>query len=756
VRGAVLNIVWLLTIALFSVSAWGRQVQIKVQDPSGAVIPNALGRGHCSIHTIGEVSLAKPIEVPERESCEFVIRAHGFAEKSVTIAAADRELVAVLSPGSARETVVVTASRSPLAASDLPISQTSKSQAEIIRSAAVTIDDKLRQVPGFSLFRRSGSQTANPTSQGVSLRGLGASGASRSLVLEDGVPINDPFGGWVYWGRVPIESIETVDILEGGTSDLYGSNALSGVVNIRTRRPLQTFFAGETAFGSSSSPLTSGNATLKLGSWGASLAGESFDTNGYINVPESARGRVDTPVASEHQTGDLLLEHSTKSARVFLRGSLFGESRDNGTVQQFNATTVRQLAIGSELRNAWGAFSFRGFGGTQALHQTFSAVAADRNSETLTTDQRVPVQQYGFTAQWSKLLGTRHLVATGVDGRDVTGDTNEVQYVAGRPTALFIAGGRQQSLGLFAEDLVQITNRWLLAASVRGDVWTNIDASSRRFPFQGTPTLTYLPNRSQTSVSPRVGVTRIINDHVSLRAAVYRSFRAPTLNELYRPFRVGNVLTQANSNLQAENFTGGEAGANISVNRRLQLQGTFFAGELSNAVGNITLTTTPSLITRQRQNLGRVRIRGFEIQSQTELRKDFSFALNYQFTNPTVVEFQSDPTLIGTRTPQVPLHSFSVQATYVNPKILTLSVQGRAVSSEFDDDRNTLVLDPYFNLGIYVSRNLVQHVAVFAAGENVLNSRYAIGRTPLETLAAPISVRVGLRFQYGAASNSNQ
>ena len=70
-------------------------------------------------------------------------------------------------------------------------------------SPALTLDDFLRRVPGFTLFRRTSSLVAHPTAQGVSLRGVGPSGASRSLVLADGIPLNDPFGGWVYWSRVP-------------------------------------------------------------------------------------------------------------------------------------------------------------------------------------------------------------------------------------------------------------------------------------------------------------------------------------------------------------------------------------------------------------------------------------------------------------------------------------------------------------------------------------------------------------------------
>jgi len=732
-------------------SAWARSVEVRVQDSTGAAIRGATATAQCGDQDFSDIPLANAVQLPDDQVCELVVHANGFADQTVTLAADTREMNVVLSPQPVSETVEVTASRSTLSGTDLPASQIHKTQREIALSPAVTVDDKLRQVPGFSLFRRSGSETSNPTTQGVSLRGLGASGASRSLVLEDGVPINDPFGGWVYWGRVPVESIASVDVVQGGTSDLYGSNALGGVVNIHTRTPLQTSFAGESSFGSSSSPFGSASAAFRFGAWGASFAGEAFDTNGYINIPESARGLVDTPVASQHRTADITIDHSSQSSRLFLRGTMFGESRDNGTVAQFNNTTIRQLAAGADLRHTWGTLSLRAFGGTQTLHQTFSAVAADRNSETLTTDQHVPVQQYGFSAQWSRVVAGRHMLAAGLDGRDITGDTNEVQSSA---HAYYIAGGRQQLLGVFFEDVFQASSRWLISGSLREDAWKNVDASARRFPFQGTPTLTYFRDRTDTALSPRFGVTRIVNDHVSIYASAYRSFRAPTLNELYRPFRVGNVATNANPELKAELFTGGEFGTRLRLNRRLQVNGDFFTGYLSNAVGNITLSVTPSLITRQRQNLGRVRVRGFEVQSKAELRKYLTLAMNYQFTDSTVVEFRSDPTLIGNQTPQIPRQALTLQATYSNPRLITLSIQGRTEGRSFDDDQNQFVLDPYFNLGLYISRNLQQHLSVFGAAENVLNSRYAIGKTPLETLAAPISVRVGLRFVYGTASES--
>ena len=213
----------------------------------------------------------------------------------------------------------------------------------------MTTDDKLRQVPGFSLLRRSGSQTANPTSQGVSLRGLGASGASRALVLADGIPLNDPFGGWIYWARVPQSSLNEVQIVPGGVSALYGNDALGGVVNLETRTAVQTDAFIQGSYGNENSPFGSGWGAIRFGQWAVAASGEGFRTDGYIDVPQDIRGTVDTPVASQYGSGNLRLERLFGDrGRIFLNGTLYGEDRQNGTPLQINDTTIRQLAFGTD------------------------------------------------------------------------------------------------------------------------------------------------------------------------------------------------------------------------------------------------------------------------------------------------------------------------------------------------------------------------------------------------------------------------
>src|SRR6185295_12682109 len=219
----------------------------------------------------------------------------------------------------------------------------------------------------------------------------------------------------------------------------------------------------------------------------------------------------------------------------------------------------QQLAVGGDWQSALaGAFSARVFGSSQTYNQDFSSIAADRNRELITRRQQVPAQQTGFTVQWSRAAGSFQTLAAGVDFREVRGASDELAFVAGNLTSAVEAGGRERTFGVFGQDIIRITPSWIVTLGVRGDRWRNYDALSTTrplVPVPGTPTVTKFPDRIETAFSPRLSVLHKLNQNVSLFVSGSRGFRAPTLNELYRSFRVGNVLTLANINLEAERLT---------------------------------------------------------------------------------------------------------------------------------------------------------------------------------------------------------
>jgi outer membrane receptor protein involved in Fe transport len=678
--------------------------------------------------------------------------AAGFATRELDWTVGSGEVEITLAPAVAAEEVTVTANRTGTRLVETPSSVVVLSPQDLAVTAGLTTDDKLRQVSGFSLFRRTDSRTANPTSQGASLRGLGASGASRALVLGDGFPLNDPFGGWVYWDRIPSAEIESIEVASGGASHLYGSDALGGVVNVLRQPVDRNAFTLETSYGNEDTPDVSFTGSHEAGNWAGAISGELFRTDGYIDVPLSLRGLVDTPVNSEHATGEATVERKVgQNASVFARGSLLGEERQNGTPLTPNRTTIRELDLGANWNSQeLGEFRLRSYVSRQVYNQNFSAVALDRNSEFLTREQRVPAQQVGFSAQWTRSLGARQNLVAGAEEWNVHGESDEIGFSQGLASSRSQAGGRENNWGAYGEDMISLTRRTLLTLSGRVDRWLNFRAFSAKLPFSGTGgTVTPFPDRSESFFSPRLAVLQRVTSKVSLTGSAYRSFRAPTLNELYRSFRVGNIVTQANDQLLAERLTGAEAGAIVTGwDQHFMLRGNFFWSDITRPIANVTLSVAPDLITRQRQNLGRTRSRGAEVEADERLSNAITLSGSYEYTDATVTSFSANPALVGLWLPQVPHHQFTLQARYVKPFVL-VGVQGRYVGNQFDDDQNLLSLARFFALDAIISHSLRPGVEVFVAGENLLNQQYQIGRTPVLTVGPPILARAGLRLQFG-------
>lgn len=634
--------------------------------------------------------------------------------------------------GSVADEVTVTATRTEQRLGETASSMVVLSSEELAATAAGTVDDALRQVPGFSLFRRSGSRFANPTTQGVSLRGLGASGASRALVLADGIPLNDPFGGWIYWGRVPRVSLDRVEVLRGSGSDLYGSAAIGGVVQLLRRPPSQPALAAEVAYGERETPEGSLFLAEQRGPWSASLAAEGFRTAGYVPVEPESRGAVDTPAASRRTAADLTVERRIGTdARLFLRGSWFDEERDNGTRLQVNDTEIRQVSAGLDGTAGGGWLSLRAWGSEQDYFQTFTAVSIDRNTERLTRVQTVPASSLGGSAQWSRTAGDRHALVAGLDLRQVEGTSREL--LPGDPVPIRVeAGGTQRTAGLFVEDLATIGSRLSLTLAGRIDGWRN--------EKEGGET------REETACSPRASLLFRATDRWSWTASAYRGFRAPTLNELYRAFRVGDVLTRANSDLDAERLTGAETGA-VFTTPRITARGVLYWMEVDRSIANVTLSVTQGLITRQRRNLGSTRSRGVELEGTARMGDRWTLSGGYLFSDATVVSARAEPALEGLRVAQVPRHQASAQLRFSGPRLGTLGLQARWIGDQFDDDRNELRLRSFTTVDALVSHPLGRGLEIFAAGENLLDERIETGRTPVLTLGPPLSVRVGLRFE---------
>jgi outer membrane receptor protein involved in Fe transport len=647
------------------------------------------------------------------------------------------------------DTVSVTAYRTPLGELESPASTRTLTSQDLQQSAAITLDGQLRLIPGAETFRRSSSLVANPSSQGISLRGLGSTSASRTLVTEDDVPLNDAFAGWIHWEELPELSIHSVEVVRGGASDLYGSSAIGGVINVMQEHPTGNVAELKSDYGSEDTYDTSLLLEGKHGPWGALATGGILGTDGYVLTAPNQRGLIDVPSNVHAQNGLALIDHQQGGLRLFLRGSAMNEARNNGTPVQKNGTRLWRFSTGSDWKPTGDGFlnsstlTFRAYGSAQHYRQTFSTIAINRNSEVLNRFAKTPDDEMGLVLHWSKPLTPALLFLVGADTHDVRAGDFESVIKSGNLSYVNL-NDRQRQTGAYAE-LLWSRKAWTISGSGRVDWFNNFDGQ------QWLPTVTPEPQISQHVFDPRIGIARKIGEHFALTGSGFRAYRAPTANELYRSTQVGSLLTLPNNNLLSERATGWETG--VAMEQRWgTIRTSYFWTQVNRPITSLTINTTSNPMQLKRENLGQIESRG--VSADFELQPTSWMALQggYQYTNADVTKGTGDAPA-GNWIPQVAHNMASAQLRAYRDSIGTLSIQARMSGHQFDDDANDYLLHSYFKLDAYASHDFGKRIELFTSGENLLNRQIEVGRTPTLTLGTPRVARIGFLFKLGPAAN---
>ncbi len=662
------------------------------------------------------------------------------------------------------ETIVVTAARAEQELGQVTSSVSVVTGDELRASAAVTLDDTLRRVPGFSLFRRNSSMVAHPTSQGVSLRGIGPSGVSRTLVLLDGLPLNDPFGGWIYWGRVGRESLDRIEVVRGGGSSLWGNSALGGVIHLVTSQPESGSSLRLSALAGDRG-VVSGDGWFGQGFERASLtlSARSFEMDGYPVLRQDQRGPIDVDAFSEQTSvGGRLAFTPSDSVQIAIGGDNLSEDRGNGTPLTGNDTELTSFRLSADIVSGRGdTWTVRGFTHEQEFASRFSAQQVDRSSERPALDQwLVDSEAAGFGVQWEGEVGSGLWVA-GAESRGVDGATNEDFFYTTQFNRRRMAGGDQAITGAYVQRRADFGDRLTLELGARIDRW-DTDSGSRLETNKADGSIRRsdaFDDRSETAASPRIGFLYALDFGWSLRGSVYGAFRAPTVNELYRPFRVGNDITEANETLEPERLSGVEFGAvRYQGGSRLSLNA--FINRVENPIANVTLAAIPSGrffrpcgfvpgggSCRQRLNLDRTRIQGLEAELRQRLGDVWRLDLSYLYSNAEVDGAADFPELEGRRLAQTPEQSASLGLEYSNPDVLQARLGVRFVGSQFEDDLNTRPLSSFAVVDLSAARALSGRWQVFAGLENLLDEEVQVGisGTGLVTVGAPRMVHLGVR-----------
>jgi outer membrane receptor protein involved in Fe transport len=755
----------------------GGSVTGVVQDQTGAVVPGASviartadGERQAVTGTDGRFT----VDTPATGDVTLVVLAPGFAQKEQKVSAGASNLTVVLEAAGLREDVTVTAARTAQRLSDVSASVSVLRTDDIRQSPAVAVDDVLRQVSTFSLFTRASSIVSNPTSQGVSLRGIGPSGVSRTLVLLDGVPFNEPFGGWVYWTRVPLESTERIEVVDGPSANVYGNYALGGAINIGTVKPSRQMLDVRTQYGSKASPKFDFFGGDVWGKVGLMVDGSFFRTDGFPIVIENERGAVDDKANDAFKNLNVKADFTASpSVNGFVRTGYFHENRDNGKhstidgTEEANNTTWKYVSGGVRLvLPDSSSLQATAFGNFEDYFSNFLAVPAatpPRSLGRMSLNQTVPTKDTGGTVQWSKAL-SKNLFQVGTDWHWVRGDSNEdaLDAVRGQTVTLHrVSGGTQRNFGGYLQDVIAPVDKLEITLSARLDSWSNYDAHNLETNVpSGTPgpnNNPNLPGQDDTVVTPRAAAIYHASEKVSVWGDIGSGFRAPTLNELYRRFSKGTVLTLPNNLLGPERLVGGELGVNLEPMKNMSARVTFFDNHVHNPVANITVSTVGANVTVQRQNLGETEIHGLQMDAEYRVTSRWRVWGGYLYDHATILENPANPAIVGKFLQEVPLNRGTFRISYQNPKFAFITFGIQAVGLQYDtgDDTNTRAVPGYSYPGLpayattelTISRTLGKNVDVFFAAQNMFDQQYIVATLPT-TIGSPVLINGGVRVKF--------
>lgn len=668
------------------------------------------------------------------------------AAVGVPVGASAQQATPPQAEGTAGPDIVVLGSPLPLPPGVPAYGSVTIDRERLTNDASGRVEDVLSDVAGFQQFRRADSRSANPSAQGVTLRALGGNASSRALVLLDGVPLADPFFGYIPFNALSPDRLSSVRITRGGGAGAFGAGAVAGTVELASaiRADLPPV-AGDVFYGSDNAVEAAASVSPDVGAGYVNIAGKFERGDGFYTTPVDQRTAATVRARyrdwSGQARGVVPIDAETElQARMVV-------FRDDRTLRFAGADSSSEGEDASVRLIRRGPWALDVLAYVQA--RNFSNRVISATSAKLTLDQRnTPSTGVGGKIEVRPPVGPDHVLRVGADVRLGDGTLYEDAYAAsGVITTRRTAGGNTSTTGLFAEDDWTL-GRLVLTAGVRSDRWTITDGFFQERNTAGALTTnTRYADRDGVEATGRGGALFHATDTVALRAAAYTGFRLPTLNELYRPFVVFPITTQANAGLGLEKLRGFEGGVDLTPARGISLSVTAFYNRLENAIANVTIA--PNL--RQRQNVDAIVARGIEVTGHAA-RGGFSLDGSYALSDSKVRASGASAQLDGFVPAQSPRHSASATLAWQDRRGLGLLLTGRYVGKQYEDDLQTDVLPAATTLDAVVTVPVGKRWSVIGRAENVTDTtvitRNAAGSMDLGT---PRRLWIGVRLGGGTA-----
>lgn len=602
---------------------------------------------------------------------------------------------------------------------------------QIEREVPLTIDALLASDPAFSLYRRETAGLAHPTTQGANLRGLGANAAARALVLLDGIPQNDPFGGWVPWTRYPPIALTLAEVLPSSQAAVWGNLSAGGIVSLTSAKPFDERQSLQLSAGSLGYYDASVLRVIASGDVGLAFDGRVLRQDGDYLVHPGDRGAID-------RTADLAVEslsvrgawEASNQLRLEPSWGYFEEERGNGSPLARNLTRGWDVSLrGSGDLGDW-VWEATGYYQRRAFENLFTAISDDRTSEVPVLDQwDMPGEGAGASVIAATSIGRSSRVLVGADTRRLEGATNE-DYGIGLANRRF-AGGVQWLNGAFAKGLWTLTEAHRIDATLRLDYWRMVDGALREGPVEGGPLTTDRNFANRSGVEPSVALhwQWLFEPRWRLQAGASRGFRLPTINELYRPYRVGADIFDANPQLEPERFSTVEVGLIGEPTDLVQVESGVFAAYVEDVIANVFVSSEPGPSPggfvpaggsyNRRANVDTSRVWGWQNRLSWQMHEQVSMHLRHRWLQSEFTESELQPALEGLRFPQIPRHAGSVELQFRPHNNWTLFGAVHGATAQYDDPLNQRRIDHFGQADLGFSWDFGRHWTLVGRVENV-------------------------------------
>ena len=618
----------------------------------------------------------------------------------------------------------------------------------------------------------------DPTGQGLNVRGLGT---ARTLVLIDGVPANDAMYGTIQWNLVPMSSIQDVEFIRGGVSNLYGNYGMGGVVNITTKPMKDNGNEVSMSYGSYGTENIAASKDIAVtDSFKLRVSADGFHTAGYVNAatiyPARNIGGVASSSVTSTATGATGLAKGmgpefANGSNYRMQGSLkvsqdtdaffnIGyhemENLPTGGYTQGVKSTIESTFSGGAITQLSGSEKIKSniyYENTTLLQQNITAATSSANPYVSRIDAD-PYSTIGGSVQYVRALTESAIdqFSAGVDARKISASNTGVGYNASGTLngALAYAKGSQEFYGVSGEAKSKLDAIPLqVTLSARLDQW-----QSQVPTYVVNGVYTNAPNQTKLEFSPNLGLLYQVNNNLDFRASAYQGFHAPGLNNMLRSYGTSTYYL-ASPTLTPETMKGYEVGTDYRWKQGF-VQLTAFNANVKNAIATASIDCASVGLTgtcNQYSNNQDLQSRGLEAQAHYDFNEQWATDATYTLTKTVLTSIipsllASNPT--GSQLAGTPENMGSISLTYFATPRASITTNLRYVGYSWWDTLHTVEVPTYFVVGLRANYEVSQNVSLFASGVNLLNRNYVTygGTSPPILRGQPQTGTIGARITF--------